>query len=956
MMILRCTDLLLAPFSTVPDERETAPPHGVDALGKTRQLGLYRSAMEIAERSAELVGRQNELDLVRSWLTRLEAGPGAVVVTGEPGIGKTTIWTAATAAAQERGALVLVTRPVAAELPLGYAGLGDLFGTVTASVLDDLPDPQAFALSAALSLGPDHGAVDPLLVGRAIVSALRILAGKSAVVLAIDDAQWLDPPSTRALAFAARRLADLPVGLAVTLRGGSDEPLGLASALGDRLVEVAVEGLSLGAMGHLLRSRVDPAISRRILLSVHERSGGNPFYGIQLARAGQGTLPASLKDLVGRSLDLVPPSALPAIELVAVLGPTPVASFDDLVGLDAAVTADVLIEERGDVRFGHPLVAAGAYERIPPGRRRELHRRAADLVSSIEVRARHLALAAAGPEEGRAELLEQAARVAADRGAVETAVELAAHAVRLTPPGDTDARDRRTMDQADYLVLAADEQAAGELVDGLLRGDATGTIRVRALVRRGLMETRPDSAVARLEQAVAEPHDDPALAATTLAQLAWQRGAWLGDLEPAIDEAMTSLELAESIGDDATLVSALTTLGLLLSVAGRAGAANHLRRAIEIIERVPAAAGDHTPRLALAHERWWRGDFAAAAALLDDERGRAEQRGDEGLLLRLNIFGADLATRRGRWDEAERLIDDVLIDARDYWRTLLLTNRAILRGRRGDGAAVADAEAAVSAAGANPTFVAAADFALGLIDLAEGRLARAAERMPRLPELGDRNGARGAEDAVLIPETVAVLVEADRIDQAEELIRQLERRHVQLEPWGTAAEAFCRGLIALAGGDAPAALDLLSAAATGFESLGAPWEQGQALLAQGKALRRVGRRREAASSLERAAAIFTELGAMPARDRAADELRRARPRPRRDDGLTTAESRVAALVATGHTNRETAARLFTTVATVEAHLTRIYSKLGIRSRTELSRLVGGGSVDLEGDALDDGVR
>jgi DNA-binding CsgD family transcriptional regulator len=911
--------------------------------------------MEIADRSAELVGRQAELDLVRRWLAQLEYGPAGVVVTGEPGIGKTTIWTAATAAARERGARVLVTRPVAAELPLGYAGLGDLFGTVTASVLDDLPDPQAFALSAALSLGPDHHAVDPLLVGRAIVSALRLLAEKSAVVLAIDDAQWLDPPSTRALAFAARRLADVRIGFAVTLRGG-DEPLGLAAALGDGLVEVAVEGLSLGAMGHLLRTRVDPAIPRRTLLSVHERSGGNPFYGIQLARADPGRLPASLKEVVGRSLDLVPPSAMPAIEFVAVLGPTPVASFDDLVGLDAAVIADVLIEERGEVRFGHPLVAAGAYERIPPGRRRALHRQAADMAGSLEVRARHLALAAAGPDEGRAELLEQAARAAADRGAVETAVELAAHAVRLTPPGGGDARDRRTMDQADYLVLAADEQAAGTLVDGLLGGDATGKIRVRALVRRALMESRPEAAVARLEQAVAEPHDDPALAATTLAQLAWQRGAWLGDLEPAIGEAMTSLELAETIGDDGTLVSALTTLGLLLSVAGRAGAANHLRRAVEIIDRVPDAAGDHTPRLALAHERWWRGDFAMAEALLAAERGRAEQRGDEGLLLRLNIFRADLAIRRGRWDEAERLIEDALIDARDYWRTLLLTNRAILRGRRGDGAAAADAEAAVSAAPANQTFVAAADFAVGLIDLAEGRPAKAAERMARLPELGDRNGARGAEDAALIPETVAVLVEADRLDQAEALIRQLERRHVQLEPWGTAAEGFCRGLLALVAGEAPAGLDLLTAAATGFEDLGAPWEHGQALLAQGKALRRAGRRREAASSLERAVTIFSELGARPARDRAADELRRARPRPRRDDGLTTAESRVAALVATGHTNRETAARLFTTVATVEAHLTRIYSKLGIRSRTELSRLVGGGSVELDNGVTDNGAR
>ena len=700
--------------------------------------------MEIAQRSPELVGRTGELDLVGDWLAWLETGPASLVVAGEPGIGKTTIWTAAIAAARERGARVLVTRPVQAELPLGYAGLGDLFGDAAETILGALPEPQASALAAALSLGADHDAGDALLVGRAIVGALRSLAETSTVVLAIDDVQWLDPPSARALAFAARRLADARVGFVLTLRGGHAEPLGLAASLGDRFLEASLEGLSLGAMGHLLRARVDPAIPRRTLLRVYERSGGNPFYGIQLARGGDGTLPASLKELVRRSLDLVPPDALSAIELVAVLGPLPIASFVDPVGLDAAVSADILVEESGEVRFAHPLVAAGAYERIPPGRRRALHRQAATVSSSIEVRARHLALAATGPDEPRAAFLEQAASVAGERGAVETAVELAAHAVRLTPPDNREARDRRTMDQADYLVLAADEQAAGVLVEGLLGGDATGTIRVRALIRRALMETRPDAAVALLEEAVAQHHDDRALAATTLAQLAWQRGAWLGDLEPAIGEAMTSLEQAEAIGDDATLVAALTTLGLLLSVAGRPNAASHLRRAVEIIDRLPAAAGDHTPRLALAHERWWRGDFPAAEALLSDERRRAEQRGDEGLLMRLNVFGADLAMRRGRWVEAERLIDDALGDARDYWRTLLLTNRAILRGRRGDRAAVADAAEATAAATvvANPIFLAAADFAVGLIDLADGRLSDAADRMSRLPELGERNGAR----------------------------------------------------------------------------------------------------------------------------------------------------------------------------------------------------------------------
>ena len=395
-------------------------------------------------------------------------------------------------------------------------------------------------------------------------------------------------------------------------------------------------------------------------------------------------------------------------------------------------------------------------------------------------------------------------------------------------------------------------------------------------------------------------------------------------------------------------MATLTTAGLLSSLAGRPGAADYFRRALEITEREPRAAGDHSPRVAFAHERWWRGQFAEAAQLLDRERGIAEQHGDEGFLIRLNVFGAVLATNRGHWHEAARLLEEALLDARGYWRMLALMHRGILRGRRGDRRALEDASevGAAPIAGSDPVFAAGAAFASGLIDLASGDVASAAERMADLPEVNGRSGASGADYAVLIPETVGLLVESDRPGRAEALVEQLERRHLQLEPWGTAAEALCRGLLALGSNDLPAAGLRFVAAREGFEALGAPWELGQTLFAEGRLLRRLGRRREAAGCLERAIGVFTELGAEPASRRAADELHGARPRPRRDDSLTMAETRVAALVAAGRTNREVAAGLFTTVATVEAHLTRIYAKLRIRSRTELARLVSEGSVEV----------
>ena len=895
-----------------------------------------------------MLGREAELDLARHWVGRLADGPAALVISGEAGIGKSTIWDAARTAAAAGGAQVLVGRPAAAELSLGYAGLGDLIGATLEAILPGLPEPQARAISVALAVGAAPGSGDPLLVARATLAVLRHLVTDGPVVLAIDDVHWLDAPSVRALAFAARRLGELPLGIVVSVRDGHDEPLGLAEALGDRATVVRLGGLSLGATGRLIRSRIDPAIPRHRLLRIHDRSGGNPFYALELAAAGEGRLPSSLEELLRRRLEAVEPVATSAIELVAVLGPSPVSDFTDLAALDSAVAAGILREESGGVRFAHPLLAAAAYGRIPPGRRRLLHLHAAALAEAVETRALHLGLAATDPDAATAQTLEDAARVARLRGAPETAVDLAGHAARLTPPNDLDGRARRMMDQADYLFLAADERGAGAVVEELLSGSVRGQVRVRALVQRALTAGDAPTAIALLEEATAEEHDDRALAARTRAQLAWQRGAWLGDLEPAIDDALEALRMADELGEDATLATALTTTGLVLSLAGRTGAADHFRRALEIIARVPTAAGDHTPRLAFAHERWWRGDFAAAEALLSEERRLAERHGDEGLLMRLNVFGAEFALRRGRWDEAEHLIEHALADARDYWRMMALVRRGILRGRRGDRAALEDALELERSplAGGDPIIAAAGAFAAGLIALADGDLPRAAELMVRLPNLSDRSGSRGAEFAVLIPETVGVLVEADRIADAQTLASQLERRRGQLTPWGDAASALCRGLLALSAGNAEDARRHLDEACHDFEALGAPWELAQARFAAGVAARRAGQRRRASDALERSASIFATLGAESARRRAEDELRRARPRPRHDDRLTAAESRVAALVAEGRTNREVAARLFTTVSTVEAHLTRIYAKLGVRSRTELARGISDGSLRL----------
>ena len=904
---------------------------------------------------SELIGRDTELSAVRRWLHELDSGPAGLVVAGEPGIGKTSLWSTAIGMARDHGARILMARPVEAELSLGYAALGDLLQDVAAEVLPAIPAPQAAALSAALSLasGPDPG--NPLLGGRATLAALQVLSTGAPVVVAVDDVQWLDQSSARALAFAARRVGDARVAFAISLRDGHDDPLQLSSGLGERCTEIRLTGLSLGATAHLLRARTGSTLARRRLTGIHERAAGNPFFALELARQPEETdaIPAALAELVRRRLEGAR-AGQSAIELLAVLGPMPVSAFPDPAALDVAVTDGVLVERDGEVRFAHPILAAGAYQRIPPARRRQLHRDAASAAPSIESRARHLALAAADPDPEVSLTLDQAARSARARGAPEAAAELMAHARRLTPPDDRPSHSRRTIEEAEYRFLADDAAPGRELLEVVLKSGVGGTVRVRAMFLAALMTLDPREAIRSLEAAVAEPHGDQVLAARTLTQLAWQRGAWLGDLEPAIDEALAAVARAEAVGDPATLVSALTTAGLLLSLSERPGAAEQFERALSISDRVPLAVGDRMPHVAYAMERAWRGDFVMAETLLAAARQAADEQGNEWVLMRLNQFGADLAMRRGRWDDAADMFERTLADVVDYWHVSILVLRAILRARRGDPRAAEDAEVlrTSAAAATDPLMSAAAEFAIGLLDHAAGRTREAADRVGRLVGTDALAGSRSAEFAVIIPEVAAILVEAGRLEEAAALRQGLARRSVQLAPWGDAAAAFCLGLVAHAAGRLDEARSQLAAARDGFARIDAPWELGQALHAEGSLLRRLGFRRDAGAALDRAIAIFAALGAEPAARRTRQELRRARPRRRLDDSLTSAEARVASLVAQGMTNREIATVQFTSVATVEAHLTRTYSKLGIRSRTDLARLVSDRSLRLDGDQED----
>jgi DNA-binding CsgD family transcriptional regulator len=921
--------------------------------------------------AVELVGRGRELEAGRRFLAATSEGAAALRICGEAGIGKTVLWRQIADEAHGLGYRVLVSRCFQAEMPLGFAVLGDLLEDVVDEVAGELPPAQRSALGFALRLDdPEAGTPDALTVSRAALSVLRLLAASTPVVLAVDDVQWVDRASARVLSFAIHRLENEPFGTLMTQRPseGGGERIALRAAA-ESFEEIELGPLSMGALNRVIRTRIAASLSRATLVRLHEASGGNPMFALEFARGLPASppaetlpIPASLREVVRERLAALPDELRPLFELVAALGhPTlellrrahvgPVASQ-----LETAEAAGALIvEEGGLVRFSHPLLASAVYGDASPLRRRELHRVAATVVTNEEERARHLALAAAAPDEEVATLLDKAAERAHRRGAPDAAAQLAQWAQRLTHAERQEDRHRRVIRAAGYLVEADDEHGARRLLDPVLLSDIPDAVRAEALLVRASADwnDRP-MLLESLRLALDYSRDEPRLRCEALIRYAWHVGHVSGDLLEGEHWAREALGLAEQVND----------IGLREQAAALVMWIAHFRA--EPPGELPpepsqAQARDvRTPpwgpgrrRAVLGLHYLCRGRLADARALLTAELEQASRQGSEIRLATLHQNLAELELRAGNWDLAYRYADDGFQIMREvggngelilrFARGRVATHQGRLEEARADlTTALARAEDQLDAANTLRT-----RWALGFLDLTVGDPTRAWQSLDGLAELADRIGHREPGAAPFLPDAVETLVALGRPDEAEALVVQLEERARALaHAWATPAGERCRGLLLLAGGEVEPAIAALESSQAGFGQIAFPFDQARSLLALGDALRRAGRRRLAAERLEAACALFERLGAPLWLERAATEFRRAAPRPRREHELTSAETRVAQLVAAGATNKEAAARLFTTVATVEAHLTRIYRKLEVRSRTELVRKVAEGSLRL----------
>jgi DNA-binding CsgD family transcriptional regulator len=899
----------------------------------------------------EIVSRDEELDVLRAFVARDDGRLGALVLEGDAGIGKSTLWVAGIEAARARGARVLRSRPAEAERALAYAGLGDLFDEALDEVLPLLASPRRRALEVALLREPGD-LLDHRALGVAVREVLQALSEKRPLLIAVDDIQWLDAASASAVAFALRRLAASRIDLLLARRLSDDvRPSQIERALDPDRIQVLLLGpLSVGALHRLLRDRLGRSFPRQTLLRIHEQSGGNPFFALEIARATgedieQGEplpVPASLDELLRARLAELPPTTLEALAIASAIGTVSERQLERLGFpadvLDPAAEAHVVERENGAIRFAHPLLSSVLYESLGPNRR-EVHARIADVVDDRLLRARHLALSLETPDADIAAVLDEAATHAAGRGARAVAAELAEHALRLTPPADAAQRHRRALAAARAHNAAGEWTRARRIASELLaEPDVGGLLRAEALVLLSELEG-VDRRIALLETALEEAGSRPALRSTIQTRLAWA-SRFKSGFPGARAHARAALELADEVDEDALRAAALSTLAVLDTIVGDTEAPLEAARALELAVAVGEpellrAAGRAVTVVLISARR-----LDEARSVLEKEYLRWHER-DE-------VYGAealwDLAWVEfwgGRWERAADcagrawdVFDQYGVEESQHSLPAALI--AVHRGdlERGRQLAERALDLAEEQSGLRPPILLAI---LGLVAFWGGDPAGGAEHFDHASRQAEFLGWGEPAQRAWSADHCEALLALGRVDEAISVVERWRSDAVRLgRDWVLASVLRCQGLVATAQGDVKLGVALLEQAVAQHDEVGDPFGRARALLALGVTRRRAREKRPARDAISASLEEFERLGAATWVEKARAELGRISGRTS-EPGLTPAERRVAVLVAEGRTNREVAAALFLGERTVASHLTHVYAKLGVRSRTELAR-------------------
>jgi DNA-binding CsgD family transcriptional regulator/tetratricopeptide (TPR) repeat protein len=896
---------------------------------------------------SSLVGREAELGAVETFLRSDERC--ALAIVGEPGIGKTTLWQAAVDRARTHGARVLLARPTESESRLAFAGLADMLAAVPEELFAELPEPQRVGLDVALLRAASARPAERRVVGAGFLTLLRALAAESDVVCAIDDIHWLDASSAAVVEFALRRLDDAPVRGVFSTRTAELARPPLPALERDLLVErIELGPLSVAALHRVLSQELGRTFPRPTLVRIAQASGGNPLYAVEIAReldrAGEHAIsdrvpvPQSLDVLVRARVGALPARARDALLRAAVLARPDTGTIDPAELARAEEAGLVRIERDGRIEFVHPLFASAVYSAAPAARLREAHRAVADLARDPEERARHLALAASGPDAAVARELREAARHAGMRGSPDSAAELTELALRLLPADDP-ARLELQLELAEQLHLASDFPAAQALLEELRTTLPPGDLRARALLTLVEIEywgSGESAATALAEEALADA-SDPVLKARCHAAVALYGGTV--DLPRAAAAAREALALLDGVPDaDPGLVAAALSARVRADLfLGDGFDRATALRALALEESGPPATVD--TRVVFKLGQWLRyiDDFDGAREHLEQAERQAREEGDESSLANILLNRVIVATWAGDLAEAAELAE-LMLDAfgqhgvgpehGDLWRAYVDAYAGRVESVR---------EAAAKADPGEPMVAAIWSRCLGLAELAAGDTGSAdrhlTEALDQFERVSFREPAIWRVDGDAIE---AALVVGD-VERAQDVLARFEERAARSSiPWSLAVSARCRGLVLAAQGELDAAAAALERALVEHERCPMPLERARTLLVQGRLQRRLKQKRQARLSLEEARELFARGGAATWVARADDELGRVAVR-RAPEELSATELRIARLAADGLSNQAIAEQVFVSVKTVESNLKRVYRKLDISSRAQLAR-------------------
>ncbi|MFJ6893380.1 AAA family ATPase [Streptomyces hokutonensis] len=910
-----------------------------------------------------LTGHRELIGTARTELTDRQG----VLLHGPTGIGKSVLVAALVASSDAHvrpSGTVLHCSPAEEDARLPFAGLVDLFARVPESCLAALaPEPQE-ALRAALLRGEvPAGDRGRLAVRVAVLEVLRTLAATGPVLLVLDGLQWLDEPTVEVLAFVVRRVEGLDVRVVAAERVADGEQPERPRCCPPGTVELPVPPLTDDEVARLLPADLPPAVLR----AVQDTAAGNPWYALELGRAAPrdaaavglgGTLPVphrlrtlllarvhTLPESTQHTLLVMSAAARPTLTLLRAAGfDDPAADLAETERLGVA-TADA----HGTVRFRHPLLRAAVYAEATEYGRRQAHALLADAVTDPVERARHLALARPYEDETTARTLLAAAECARRDGAPDAAFELAGLAA-LRTPGDRPAEHAdRLLAAAEYACDAGQLEEAGQAAETVLAGSGSARQRVRArLVLLRNAGQALHGTYALIEEGLRDAAGDPE-AEAWLHHWAAVRGLLCGELAAAARHARRAARQAAVAGDTDTRIGALATLARVRSLGGEPVAADAaLAEALALIGG--AGAGP---------ESWGLIRMRAILALDSDKVTEAQRRVAE-LLAEIGEFAGveevmatlvaltRIQVRAGHCREAlrtaarcTRAVAETGVQAAPALYAAALA--ATAGGSADEARELAGQAVRASEADGDRLFLLRALAVLGQAELLAGDprgAAAAVEALQRVKELGE---AMSAADPPLLhwysdlAEALVVLGETE----AAGAVLDEARARVSDDAPGSVLAALERaeGLREAGLGRAKEGAVRLRTAVDRLRQLPLPVELVRTLISLGAVERRARHRNAARTALGEALETATRIGAAPLAARAGDELARLEAGDRDGEGrpeLTPTEARVAELVGGGATNREVAAELFISVKTVEGTLSRVYRKVGVRSRTALA--------------------